>query len=266
MLYTSLELAYWKRQSTTFTPGKMDVIQTPVAVALNQGSPHLPTASSGRVLLGSWRIVCMIIIAVYTGNQTAFNAVKKNYVPFSNLEELAENNEFNIVMTKSIYLEEMLQTSNDSVLEKIWTKIKDSRRPVHQGALEELHWHTALLLSGQHAFIEYETIFDAISANNSNVERMKHSIVSVMLRYPFPLQSPLAELFSNKLTALYENGVIQNMLKTFKPKAKLETNDEGGNTQFVLTDLKAAVVVCAVSVGISCIILAVECFLKKIQF
>lgn len=67
-----------------------------------------------------------------------------------------------------------------------------------------------------------------------------------------------------RLTVLYENGVIQNMLKTFKPKAKLETNDESGNTQFVLTDLKAAVVVCAVSVGISCIILAVECFLKKI--
>lgn len=41
MLYTSLELAYWKRQSTTFTPGKMDVIQTPVAVALHQGNKRL---------------------------------------------------------------------------------------------------------------------------------------------------------------------------------------------------------------------------------
>ncbi|XP_067672409.1 glutamate receptor ionotropic, kainate 2-like [Haliotis asinina] len=263
IFYTNLELSYWKRHSMKFTPAKLDVIQTPLAVALNQGAPHLPASSSGRVLLGSWRILCLIVIAIYTGNQTAFSAVKKDHVPFSNMQELAENNEYKIVMTKSIYLEAILQTSNDSVLKKIWSRILESRRPDLDFAAEELQWHTDLLLSGKYAFIEYETIFDAISANSSNVARMKHSIVSVLLQYPFPLHSPLAELFSSKLTVLYENGVIQEMLKKYKPKEKLETSDNTGQTQFSFSNMKAAVVTCSVSIGISCVMLTVECVLKK---
>lgn len=51
-------------------------------------------ASSGRTILTSWWIFCIILAAAYSGNFVAFLTVYKEKLPFSNIEDLIQQDTY----------------------------------------------------------------------------------------------------------------------------------------------------------------------------
>ena len=58
------------------------------------GSTYKPKKLAVRIVVGSWWLFCIIIVATYVANLVAFLAVSQLTLPFTTLEELAANTDY----------------------------------------------------------------------------------------------------------------------------------------------------------------------------
>ena len=58
------------------------------------GGERLPHSQTGRSLLSCWWVFCIVMMATYTGNLIAFLTVNKNVSPFTNVEEMLQQNQY----------------------------------------------------------------------------------------------------------------------------------------------------------------------------
>ena len=59
-----------------------------------EGFSPQPTALSTRLIVASWWLFCLVILASYIGNLVAFLAVERQKIPFTNLHELLQQEEY----------------------------------------------------------------------------------------------------------------------------------------------------------------------------
>ncbi|XP_067669738.1 glutamate receptor ionotropic, kainate glr-3-like [Haliotis asinina] len=241
-------------------PSTSDHVMTALLVPLRQGSQHLPQNTSGRIFYESWWLFCIIIVAVYTGNLVAIMSVVKEKIPFNTIEELAENDDFKIIINKGSSHEDIYKYSNDSVRKKIWTKVLETRSASIQNSLDEDLHYKMLLQSGHYAYITGSANIDGIEKTVNNLRRMKCGTGPEYLSLPFPLNSPLVELFADKLIRLYDNGVQEAWARkwyTSKPD-----KDIPARTKASMSDLRSVWVMCGSGIVGALIILGVERFLN----
>ncbi|XP_071086292.1 glutamate receptor-like [Haliotis cracherodii] len=242
------------------SPSTSDSVMTAVLVPLRQGSLHLPQTIPGCIFYASWWLFCITFVAVYTGNLFAIVSVVKEKIPFNTMEELAENDDFKIIITKGTATEEIFKYSNDSVSKKIWTKALDSRSANIQNSLDEDLYHRMLLQSGYYAYITGSTETNGIEKTVFNLRRMKCSIGPYFLSLPFPANSPLAELFSDKLMRLYDNGMLEAWARKWSSTKREE--DVPAMTKVDMSNLRSAWAMCVSGITVAITILGIERFLN----
>ncbi|XP_048258633.1 glutamate receptor 1-like [Haliotis rufescens] len=86
-----------------------DIAFLGIFIPLRQGVAATPDSSSSKVLLGFWWSFCIVITSVYTGNLFAFLTVTKEYVPFSTLEEVSQQDEYDVGVSRGSYIDLSLQ-------------------------------------------------------------------------------------------------------------------------------------------------------------
>ncbi|XP_071086433.1 probable glutamate receptor [Haliotis cracherodii] len=240
-------------------PSTSDSVMTAVLVPLRQGSLHLPQTIPGCIFFASWWLFCITIVAVYAGNLFAIISVVKEKIPFNTMEELAENDDFKIIITKGTATEEIFKYSNDSVSKKIWTKALDSRSANIQNSLDEDLYHRMLLQSGYYAYITgSDSFYDMESVNN--LRRMTCGTGPKYLSLPFPLNSPLVELFSEKLIRLFDNGILEALERKWSSN---KTEEHGhAMTKLQMSHLQSAWIMCVSGITVAIIVLGIEHFLN----
>ncbi|XP_071092605.1 glutamate receptor-like [Haliotis cracherodii] len=239
-----------------------DSVMTAILVPLHQGSPHLPQTTPGRILFASWWLFCITIVAVYMGNLFAIISVVKEKIPFNTMEELAENDDFKIIITKGSLTEDIYKYSKDSVSKKIWTKVLETRSTNIQNSLDEDLYYRMLLQSGYYAYITSSVNADGMEKSVDNPRRMSCGTGPKYASLPFPLNSPLVELFSEKLIRLYDNGILEAWERKWS-----STKTEGyghSMTKFQMTHLQSAWTMCASGITVAIIVLGIEHFLNYV--
>ncbi|XP_046338468.2 glutamate receptor ionotropic, delta-2-like [Haliotis rufescens] len=241
-------------------PSTSDSVMTAVLVPLRQGSLHLPRASSGRIFYTSWVWFCIIIVAVYTGNLVAIISVVKENIPFNTIKELAENDDFKIIIAKGTSYVDIYKYSNDSVSKKIWTKVLDARSADIRNSLDEDLHIKMLLQSSYYAYITGSTETNGIEKMVFNLRKMKCSIGPYFLSLPFPANSPLAELFSDKLMRLYDNGMLEAWARKWSSTKREE--DVPAMTKVDMSNMRSAWTMCVSGITVAITILGIERFLN----
>ncbi|ELU07171.1 hypothetical protein CAPTEDRAFT_216535 [Capitella teleta] len=106
--------AFWmsgiSREDSLFT-NRWQCIYFSCAAMLSQGFPNIPQSISGRTLSGFLWFFSITLAAVYSGNLTAFLAVSKLSTPFSTLEDIASQSEYQIGFTGGGYSEMFFRVS-----------------------------------------------------------------------------------------------------------------------------------------------------------
>ncbi|XP_067663725.1 probable glutamate receptor [Haliotis asinina] len=239
-------------------PSTSNHVMAAVRVPLFQGSLHLPRNISGRILYASWWIFCITIVAVYTGNLVAIISVVKEKIPFTTMDQLAGNEDFKIIIRKGSSYEEMYKNANDSVGKKIWTKVLATRSANIRNSLDEDRHYKMLLQSGYYALITGSVTIDNMETSINNLRRMKCRTGPNYLSLPFPLNSPLAELFSDKLIRLYDNGVLEALTQKWYNTQREEYVP--ARTKIDISNLRSVWVMCVSGITFACVILGLECF------
>ncbi|XP_046335821.2 glutamate receptor ionotropic, delta-2-like [Haliotis rufescens] len=235
-------------------------VMTAVLVPLRQGSLHLPQPTSSRIFYTSWWWFCIIIVAVYTGNLVATISVVKEKIPFNSMEELARNDDFKIIINRGSSTEDTYKYSNNSVSKKIWSKVLDTRATNIQNSLEEDLHIKMLLQSSYNAYITGSAITDGIEKTVQNLRRMKCSTGPNYLSLPFPVNSPLVELFSDKLIRLYDNGMLEAWARKWSGTKREE--HVPAMTKVDMSNLRSAWALCVSGVIVAFTILGIERFLN----
>uniref|UniRef100_A0A1B6DGV5 Ionotropic glutamate receptor C-terminal domain-containing protein n=1 Tax=Clastoptera arizonana TaxID=38151 RepID=A0A1B6DGV5_9HEMI len=118
---------------------------------LQQGGGYLPTANSGRVIVGTWWLVVIIVVTTYCGNLVAFLTFPKMDYPITNIHDLLDRkNQLTWGITKSSTLNDLLKISDSPSLSELYkmAQIYDDLTPE---IIENIR-------RGKHVFIQRKTI------------------------------------------------------------------------------------------------------------
>ncbi|XP_067671871.1 probable glutamate receptor [Haliotis asinina] len=258
VLYTVLE-RYCGGVHSKEIASTSNSVMTALRVPLHQASHHCPQTIPGRIFYASWWLFCIPIVAVYTGNLLAIISVAKEKIPFNTMEELAENEDFKIIIPKGSSYEDMYKNNNDSVSKRIWTNVLESRSANIQDSLDEGLQYEMLVQSGHYALITTSITIDSMEKTANNLRRIKCNTGLNYLGLPFPLNSPLAELFSDTLIRLYDNGLLEAWgKKWYGPKRKEQVP---AIRKVDLSNLRSVWLMCSSGIALAFITLGVERFL-----
>ncbi|XP_067671109.1 probable glutamate receptor [Haliotis asinina] len=234
-----------------------------VQVPLRQGLPYLPKSLPSRVFYTFWWFFCIVITSVYTGNLTALLAVVREKVPFNNLQELATNTEFSVNIPRGSYIEYVVKNSNDSVMKALWKRTVASRTKEIINSKAEYQEHVKLLQSVNHAVLDEDFAVGAIKQEVKNLKVMKGGIIGIQMALPFPLNSPLADIFSEKLMLMHENGMLSGLLKKWNVNRQDVHDTSMRMKPQTMAKLQSALVACGGGIMIATCILGTEFIIRR---
>ncbi|XP_046569605.1 glutamate receptor-like [Haliotis rubra] len=268
ILFLILEKVNPRQDELKHGMGVSDIAFLGILIPLHQGIAVTPYSSSSKVLLGFWWCFCVIITSVYTGNLIAFLTITKEYVPFSTLEEVSQQDEYVVGVGRGSYVELMLKTSNSSTLQKLWQMSRHSKMPENLSADEEWQHLLSNLFAGHYVLLLSGPSTARLMAERCDISQLHQHFLPAHSSIAFPRLSPLSQLFAKEIMYMTESGLISKWNSAFSPKAR-PCMDASRDTplQFKSGDFLSAFVASAAGITFASVILMferlMECFRKR---
>ncbi|XP_058063551.1 ionotropic receptor 93a [Anopheles bellator] len=183
---------------------------------LQQGGLYLPYADSGRIIIGTWWLVVLVLVTTYCGNLVAFLTFPKIDIPVNRVMQLLRNDRgMTWSIRKGTFLEEILMESNDpkyielyrgaQVITEVTDELVDR---IEGGRHVHIDWRNNLKYLMKNQFLQTDRCDFALSTD----EFLDEQIALVM-----PRDSPYLELVNNEIRRMHQFGFIQRWISQYLP-------------------------------------------------
>ncbi|KAK6172629.1 hypothetical protein SNE40_016245 [Patella caerulea] len=227
------------------------------------GTKNMPI----RILVVSFSMFCLILSGVYVGNLTASLTTIKYTKPFNNLDELVELPEWRWGMPYFELYEQIMNTSRDPILQKIWKGLVEFNKTDPSTFIMDANVHIdKLLTSGEkYVYIGPDSKYRMLNRNDCNVE-----IIDSIYSY-FPSAIAVTKNSYLKSDLEYAMGRISDsgFLKTLEDKvykdnrpSKCQIRKE--KRPLLIDDISGAFFVALIGLSITVLVLLVEITARQI--
>ncbi|CAG2198776.1 GRID1 [Mytilus edulis] len=159
---------------------------------------HLAGSSSGRTLLSSWWIFCIIMMATYSGNLVAFLTVTKDKLPFSDIAGLVELGSYKWGTQEGTVFETIFKASTRPDNVKFWKGVVANNKTNPNILSANGDVQVRLVMEGHYAYIGDKTHFELTMATNCHLTMVLSDIVSMQYAIALPNNSPFTKIFSDE--------------------------------------------------------------------
>ncbi|XP_021926549.1 ionotropic receptor 93a [Zootermopsis nevadensis] len=184
---------------------------------MQQGGMHLPEADSGRIIVGAWWLVVLVIVTSYGGNLVAFLTFPKYEVAVTNLEEL-------LTRRGTVSWGILKDTATEQHLKEMdYPKYKSlfEGATIHEEQDDDL---VSRVRSGSHVFIEWKLNLlkimkkEFLSKNSCDFALGDEEFLEEQVAMMMQFGSPYLGLVNRELRRMHQAGLIYKWYLEYLPR------------------------------------------------
>ncbi|XP_058458924.1 ionotropic receptor 93a [Malaya genurostris] len=183
---------------------------------LQQGGLYLPYADSGRIIIGTWWLVVLVLVTTYCGNLVAFLTFPKIAIPITTISQLVKNQQgVSWSIRKGTFLEQFLLETDDPKYVRLYNGAKfiteesdQIVRSIREGHHVHIDWRTNLNYLMKREFLKNDRCDFVLSMD----EFLDEQIALAM-----PKNSPYIDVINDELIKMQQFGFMQRWLKKYLP-------------------------------------------------
>uniref|UniRef100_A0A1A9W573 Ionotropic glutamate receptor C-terminal domain-containing protein n=1 Tax=Glossina brevipalpis TaxID=37001 RepID=A0A1A9W573_9MUSC len=183
---------------------------------LQQGGMYLPKADSGRLIIGVWWIVVIVLVTTYCGNLVAFLTFPRFQPGFDYLHQLFVDQSFKeLGLRNNTFFESYAAISSRLDFQKYLNhaiiynnSVQENLEAVKSGDRINVDWRINLQLIIQNHFEKEKECTLSMS---------KESFLDEQIGLIIPVDSPYLDLINTQIYRLYQMGFIERWHQTNLP-------------------------------------------------
>ncbi|XP_060063877.1 uncharacterized protein LOC132544318 [Ylistrum balloti] len=175
---------------------------------LTQGGEHLPQSQTGRTLLSSWWLFCIIMMATYSGNLIAFLTVTKDKAPFTTVAGMVQMDNYRWgTIGGSSWIDAFNETRVPDFM-KVWDGMLRFNASDPSVLSPKSSVHFDKVLKGDYAYIGDKTQMEIKMAEECSLLMADEVFMPLQYAFGFPNFSPYTKIFSDELLYVHESGLL----------------------------------------------------------
>ncbi|XP_055527509.1 ionotropic receptor 93a [Wyeomyia smithii] len=228
---------------------------------LQQGGLYLPYADSGRIIIGTWWLVVLVLVTTYCGNLVAFLTFPKIAHPITTVSQLVRNQQgVSWSIRRGTLLEQFLRETDDPKYLRL-----------HNGAnfiTEESEQMIASIRGGHHVHIDWRTNLkylmkrEFLKSDRCDFVLSMDEFLDEQIALAMPKNSPYIDVINDEIIKMQQFGFMQRWLKKYLPTedkcSKVRRNSEVENHTVNNDDMAGSYYVLCIGFSASMGLLLIE--------
>ncbi|OWF41423.1 Glutamate receptor ionotropic, kainate 2 [Mizuhopecten yessoensis] len=226
---------------------------------LTQGGEHLPRSQTGRTLLSSWWLFCIIMMATYSGNLIAFLTVNKDKPPFSTVAGMLQQDHYRWgTIGGSSWITAFNETQAPDLM-KVWAGMLEFNASDNSILSSQSSEHFKKVLGGGYAYIGDKTQMEIKMAEECSLLISDDEFMPLQYALGLPNFSPYTKMFSDELLHIHESGLLHIWKSRWWPQRNFCDGELVTSAKTItLIDVQSAFYLIGIGLTLATLIIIIE--------